>query len=102
MEPRIRKRRAWPYLLAVVLLLILIVLVGRSCRQDAGYGPPVMSDTLETDTLGTMPPPTDAGEATPSDTMPRDTLANPPLTPPGVTPGTPVTPGMPAVAPGSP
>jgi hypothetical protein len=49
------RRPAWPFIVAAVLLLILLVLVGRSCREDYDGMPPAVSDTLDTDTMAVPP-----------------------------------------------
>ncbi len=119
METRVRNRPVWPYVLAVILLIVLALLVMRNCRQDRGYEegvPPMVpyTDTLETDT--TMLPPdegygpydtTDAGDGTdpagtdrnlnPGDTVVDPTApARPQATPPMPGAGSP---SMPAGAP---
>lgn len=119
METRVPKRPVWPYVLAVVLIVILALLVMRNCRQGAGYGgdvPPMVpyTDTLETDT--TMAPPADGygpldtGDVVdPNDPVnrnPADTVvdptpeARPQATPPMPGSGSPAMPaGAPAVTP---
>jgi hypothetical protein len=119
METRVRNRPVWPYVLAVILLIILALLVMRNCRQDRGYDegvPPMVpyTDTLETDTTMRSPdegygPYDTAGTgdrtdtADPSDRNPGDTVvdptapARPQATPP--LPGT-GSPSMPAGTPG--
>src|SRR5690606_25222713 len=90
METRVRNRPVWPYVLAVILLIILALLVMRNCRQDRGYDegvPPMVpyTDTLETDTTMRSPdegygPYDTAGTgdrtdtADPSDRNPGDTV----------------------------
>lgn len=109
METNTRKRAVWPYVLAIVLLLVLVLLVMRNCQQGQGYGgdvPPMVpyTDTLESDTTMGMPEdgygpagsmdPADAGDGVnPADTVksPGDTVVDP--TAPGRPQATPPLPG---------
>jgi hypothetical protein len=51
-KTRNRNRRpVWPFIAAAALLVIVLVLVGRSCRPDYGDVPPMISDTLDTDRM---------------------------------------------------
>jgi hypothetical protein len=90
MEPK-NRGPVWAVLIVAVLLVLLILLAGRGCRDERGDLPPALPDTLGTDTLD-------------ADTMmspdPRDTTLTDTTSPPA-TPrhGPPAWPGAPAVMP---
>jgi hypothetical protein len=100
METKTEKRQTWLYLIGAVVLALLIILMVRSCRNDYGNVPPLLTDTLETGTEKVPPPvdedrePMDGADTVNVDTVgktpnvyPQPTIGNPPGAPGAAGPG---------------
>lgn len=99
-----RSRPVWLFILAAILLVLLIVLIGRGCRDEYGETPPMISDTLDVDADTTMSP---GGQDEYPDTTnggglrdtamrgPADTVVDPVVPPsPPVSPAAPASPAV--------
>lgn len=104
MQNETRSRPVWLFILAAILLVVLIVLIGRGCRDEYGETPPPgFTDTLDVDADTTLQPggddgfpdTTNGGMRDDDASRPSDTIVNP------VAPSAPVSPGSPTVMPGT-